>query len=111
MNENTKNFWAALAEPEPVPVTPHWYLVYNDEGRPVEVTSELPSGKYIEIDRKTARRNPTMTRGWLVVDGLLTYTPPNTELFATARRKYIPPLDIEFGDYNMLILRDADRNQ
>lgn len=111
MNKTTKNFWAALAQPEPETPAIHWYLVYNEQGRPVEITSELPAGKYIEIDQETANRNPVMTRGWLVVDGELTYTPPNTEFVTTALRKHIPSKDIEFGDYNMLILRDANRNQ
>lgn len=111
MNETTKNFWLALAAPEPETVPVRWYLTYNDEGKPTMLTSEIPDGKYIEIDVETAKRDPSMTRGWLVVDGVLSYTPPNTTLITATRRKYMPPKDIAFGNYNMLILKNADRNQ
>lgn len=111
MNETTKNFWAALTAPEPETLPVRWYLAYNAAGKPTEVTSETPNGKYIEIDAETASRNPSMTRGWLVVDGVLSYTPPNNTLITATRRKYMPPKDIAFGDYNMLILKNADRDQ
>lgn len=111
MNETTKNFWLALAEPEPETVPVHWYLVYNDEGKPTELTCETPNGKYIEIDAETANRNPVLSLGWLVVDGVLSYTPPNTTVITATRRKYMPPKDIAFGDYNMLILKNANRDQ
>lgn len=112
MNETTKNFWAALAAPEPETLPVRWYLCYNDEGKPTELTSELPNGKYIEIDTETAKRNPPMTRGWLVVDGVLTYTEQRTDFVTTTLRKHIPSRDIAFGDYNMLILKNAThRNQ
>ena len=73
MDETTKNFWTAWAEPVPEPAPVFFRLYYDDEGRPLSYSMEHLPGNYIEIDAATYQLSSRNVR---VVNGKLIHIKP-----------------------------------